>query len=175
MKKIILVVDMLNGFCKKGALFDKNIAKIIPRIQNFLATNSDVDNIFFCDAHSEDDLEMKNYPLHCLNESYESEIVDELKQYCKKRINKNSTNSFFKVDSEIINNYQSFEIVGCCTDICILELALTLRAYLNNMKINKDVIVYKNLVDTFHSKNHPRSKFHKFALKIMKNAGIVIK
>ncbi|AXE60503.1 cysteine hydrolase [[Mycoplasma] phocae] len=175
MKKIIFVVDMLNGFCKKGLLADKNIAKIIPKIKTFLESNKNVDNIFFCDAHSEDDIEMKCYPLHCLNQSIESEIVDELKDYCKKRINKNSTNSFFKIDESILNDYQSFEIVGCCTDICVLELSLTLKAYLNGIKVDKDVIVHKDLVDTFHNKNHNRAKFHKYALKIMRNAGVIIK
>ncbi|ENY68538.1 Hypothetical protein, putative hydrolase of the Isochorismatase family [Metamycoplasma auris 15026] len=176
MKKLIFVIDMLNGFAKKGNLASKRINKLIPKIANYLQKNVDADNIFFCDAHSENDIEMLSYPSHCLKGTPESQIVSELEKYAKTIIKKNTTNSFLNLQNkEFLDSYQSFEILGCCTDICILQFAINLKTYFNAKNINKDIIVFKNLVDTFHSKNHNGKKFHKFALKLMENSGILIK
>ncbi|PZW01523.1 isochorismatase family cysteine hydrolase [Metamycoplasma auris] len=176
MKKLIFVIDMLNGFTKKGNLASKRIKKLIPRISRHMQQNSEFDNIFFCDAHTESDLEMFSYPLHCLKNTPESEIVSELVGFAKTIIKKNTTNAFLKLENkEFLDSYNEFEIIGCCTDICILQFALNLKTYFNSKNMDKNVIVYKKLVNTFDSKNHKGNKFHKFALKLMENSGILIK
>ena len=42
-------------------------------------------------------------------------------------------------DSEI----DAYIITGCCSDICVLQFALTLKTYLNAQNIDKKVIVPK--------------------------------
>lgn len=174
--KAIFVVDMVNGFCKKGALYSNNIESIIVPIKNFLETQYKDNDIYFLnDAHSSDDIEMQSYPIHCLKNSKESQVVDELKKYAKNIIEKNSTNSFFALKKEILSKYDSFEIIGCCSDICILQFAITLKTYFNHLKRNKEIVVFKNLIATFNIPNHNSQEYHDFALNLMANAGIKIK
>lgn len=176
LKKIIFVVDMLKGFCTIGPLASKDINNLVPNIAEFLEKNKEEKIVFLCDSHSKDDIEMESYPIHCLNNTDESEIEDLLKPFAKEIINKNTTNSFLAIkDKSIFEDYDDFEIIGCCTDICVLQFALTLKTYLNSIHLNKDVIVFKNLVDTFDSENHNRKEYHDFALKLMANGGIIIK
>ncbi len=174
MNKILFVVDMVKGFCNFGNLASKKIASIISNIANHCKKNKNVDNIFLCDAHSENDIEMNVYPIHCLKDSNESEIVDELKSFCQKRVDKNTTNSFFAIDKKCLQKYDEFEIVGCCSDICILQFALSLKTYLNSINQNKDVVVYKDMIATFDLPNHDSTQYHDFAIKLMQQAGIKI-
>ncbi|MGX9364291.1 isochorismatase family cysteine hydrolase [Mycoplasma sp. 1781] len=179
MNKIIFVIDMLNGFCNKGKMASIHINNLIPKIEKYLFKNKNEKMLFVCDSHKENDVEMQSYPLHCLEETWEAEIVDELKPYVTDVIKKNSTNAFFAfVKSgliDLIYKYDVFEILGCCTDICILQFALTLKTYLNFKGLDKEIIIYKELVDTFENENHSRKAYHDFALELMKNSGIKIK
>lgn len=171
----IFVVDMVNGFALKGNLYSKNIENIIEPIANFLEKNNGSSITFLCDSHEQDDIEMNEYPLHCLKNTIESEVVNKLTKYAKNIVYKNCTNSFFFINKEELHNFEKIELVGCCTDICVLQLALTLKTYFNSLKINKDIIVYSDLVATFDNENHNAEEFNDFALKLMKNSGIKIK
>ncbi|AZG68413.1 isochorismatase family cysteine hydrolase [Mycoplasma struthionis] len=177
-KNAIFVVDMVNGFCTSGSLASQYIAKLIPAQKDFLekkVAENKSKIIFLCDAHSENDIEMLSYPIHCLKGSFESDIVKELKPFADQIIYKNTTNSFFAIDKKLYEEFNSYEIIGCCSDICILQFALSLKMYLNSKQINKNVIVYENLVSTFDSENHNKDEFHNMAIKLLKNAGILIK
>lgn len=171
----IFVVDMVNGFALNGNLYSKNIENIIEPIANFLEKNNGSSITFLCDSHERDDIEMNEYPLHCLKNTIESEVVNKLTKYAKNIVYKNCTNSFFFINKEELHNFEKIELVGCCTDICVLQLALTLKTYFNSLKINKDIIVYSDLVATFDNENHNAEEFNDFALKLMKNAGIKVK
>lgn len=171
----IFVVDMVNGFALNGNLYSKNIENIIKPIANFLEKNNGSSITFLCDSHEQDDIEMNEYPLHCLKNTIESEVVNKLTKYAKNIVYKNCTNSFFFINKEELHNFEKIELVGCCTDICVLQLALTLKTYFNSLKINKDIIVYSDLVATFDNENHNAEEFNDFALKLMKNAGIKVK
>ncbi|WP_201273917.1 isochorismatase family cysteine hydrolase [Mycoplasma anserisalpingitidis] len=171
----IFVVDMVNGFALNGNLYSKNIQNIIEPIANFLEKNNGSSITFLCDSHEQDDIEMNEYPLHCLKDTTESEVVNKLTKYAKNIVYKNCTNSFFFINKEELHNFEKIELVGCCTDICVLQLALTLKTYFNSLKINKDIIVYSDLVATFDNENHNAEEFNDFALKLMKNAGIKVK
>ncbi|QNM93487.1 cysteine hydrolase [Mycoplasma sp. Pen4] len=171
-KPLVIVVDMLNGFIKHGPLASKNIGEIIPTIKNVIENHDDT--IFVSDHHSENDLEMKYYPEHCLAGTDESEIVDELKQFAHKIYYKNTTNAFWDLPSSLWEQYNEFIIVGCCTDICILNLAITLKTFLNKINSDKQVIVLDDAVATFDTKEHPAKKAHLSALEIMKSSGVKI-
>ncbi|ADN68988.1 cysteine hydrolase family protein [Mycoplasmopsis fermentans] len=174
MKKIICVIDMLEGFCNEGALASPIVKKIIPNIEKVLKDNKKEDNLFICDSHNTFDLEMKQYPLHCLKDTKEAEIVKELKPYVKSVLEKNSTNAFHLFDKKLIEKYDQFVLTGCCTDICVLQFALSLKTYLNENRIDKKVIVLKDAVATFDAPGHNAQQFHNFTLNLMANAGIEI-
>ncbi|WAM10679.1 isochorismatase family protein [Mycoplasmopsis cynos] len=170
-KSVVFVIDVLKGFLEKGNLADHRIQKIVPIIKEILNHNP---NIFFvCDAHSTNDLEMTQYPVHCLKDTEESKVVEKLNIFVKQDnsnvIYKNTTNSFFHIDKSIYNEYDEFIIVGCCTDICILQFCLTLKVWLNKENIDKKIIVYDNAVETFHNENHNGDMMHRYALELMKN------
>ena len=73
-----------------------------------------------------------------------------------KIVNKNSTNGFFALSNLDFNNTDNIIIIGDCTDICVYQLAITLKSYFNQNNISKNIIVPMNLVDTYHVDNvHP--------------------
>lgn len=171
-RPIIFVVDMINGFAKEGALSDQDILKIVPDIKTLL--DKVRPSIFICDAHDLNSREFQAFPLHCIKNTDESKVIDELKPYAKKTIYKNSTNAFVSegVQSFIENElaaYQDIIIVGCCTDICIMQFALCMNTYLNQNELHdKKVIVPINMVETFHIPNaHDSMKWNEVACNLM--------
>lgn len=187
----IFVVDMINGFCKEGSLADKNICEVIKNIQELLEMKGNdavdyKDVMFFADKHHENSPELKSFPKHCMGDK-ESHIVDELKGYAKVIVPKNSTNGFHAplfqdkflkmVDAYKKMGELPFDIVitGCCTDICIMTFALSLKTYFNEHNINARVIIPINCVDTYHiNRLHDVLTYNEFAFNVMRQAGIEV-
>ena len=174
MKSLVFVIDMVNGFCKFGLMADPNIAKIAPAIATQIANASAVH--FICDAHEERDLEMKSYPTHCIAGTPEADIIDELAQFAtaENTTLKKSTNGFLNLDKTILDDFDRFIITGCCTDICVLQFALSLRTYLNEKNMRKDVILPTACVATYGAPSHDEKYYTQAALNLMKNAGILV-
>ena len=63
-------------------------------------------------------------------------------------------------------------IAGCCTDICIMNLAIPLINYFDEHNKRVTVRVPQNVVETFNSESHNREEYNEMALKLMKNSGI---
>lgn len=174
-KTLIIIVDVINGFTRVGALADKRCEGVIEPIRKFLdARGAHSEVIFFADTHAEDAGEFKFFPPHCHTEE-ESAVVDELQKYAKTIIGKNSTNGFFELQKYVDPAaYGKFVIAGLCTDICVLQLALTLRAYLNENNLTAEVAVLKEGCDTFDAPYHNAEKLNAAALEIMSGSGIKI-
>ena len=132
--------------------------------------------IAFTDYHTNESVELLNYPTHCIKDTIECEIVDELKSIDNiKIVKKNSTNGFFALDSLNFDDTDNIIIVGDCTDICIYQLAITLKSYFNQNNINKDIIVPINLVDTYNIDNvHPAELLNIVFLNSMIQNGIKV-
>lgn len=171
-RPIVFVVDMINGFAKEGALSDKDILKIVPDMKKLL--DNVYPSIFICDSHDLNSREFQAFPLHCIKNTDESKVIDELKTYAKKVIYKNSTNAFVSEGIQTfikdeLSSYQDIVIVGCCTDICIMQFALCMNTYLNQNELHdKRVIVPINMVETFHIPNtHDSMKWNEVACDLM--------
>ncbi len=184
MKKLLLVIDMVNGFVKKGVLADKKINNITPNIINLIKENikNNNDIISVQEGHNEKSKEFENFPYHCILGTEEAELIDELKPFEQnmKVIRKNSTSGFVtKEFMEYIeqNKKELDEIVitGCCTDLCVMNFALPLKTYINEYDLNIKVIIYKNAVETYDAPNHNRKEYNEMAFKIMEQNGIKIK
>ena len=132
MKKLLLIIDMVNGFVKEGALADKYINNITPNIikliEKYIKNNDDI--ISIQEGHSNDSKEFESFPTHCVLGTEEAEIIEELIQFKEnmKIIRKNSTCGF--VTKEFLeyikqNEKELEEIVltGCCTDLCVMNFA----------------------------------------------------
>ena len=78
----------------------------------------------------------------------------------------------FLTDIDKLKNLKQVTIVGCCTDICVLNLAIPLNNYFNQKNRNIEIIVPKNAVETFDSEMHKRYEYNEIAFKLMAQAGI---
>ncbi|MEG2984725.1 MAG: isochorismatase family cysteine hydrolase [Paraclostridium sp.] len=150
---MLVVIDMNNGFAKGGALYSDRVEALINPIEKLVKILDDkgCEIIAFTDNHTIDSIELRSYPTHCLNNDIESDLVDEIKNIDNiKVIPKNSTNGFFCLDNVDLKNYENIIVVGDCTDICIYQFVVTLKAYFNQNNIDKNIIVPIELVDTYH-------------------------
>ena len=83
MKKLLLVIDMVNGFVKEGALADKGINNITPNIINLIKkyVQEENDIISIQEGHNENSKEFENFPKHCILGTEEADLIEELKPY----------------------------------------------------------------------------------------------
>lgn len=178
----LIVIDVINGFITEGPLADPSIAQIIEptrqAIENALAEGTPV--LTLRDAHDEAAAEFDAYPPHCLKGTRESQLVDELLPYRDRMIDveKNTTNGFFAEGFQtFLRNHPevtTYTLVGCCTDICVLQFGVTLKTYAQTHKLPLTIQVVRDAVDTFELPHHPKAAFHETALAMMQAAGIHI-
>lgn len=179
---MLIVVDMVNGFVREGALHDEAIARIIPRqielIKEAHAKGYLV--VFVKDTHDEYAVEFRRFndEKHCVRGTKEAELVDELKPYEDEddtiSIEKNST-SFMESPEfrELIanaNNIKRVEEVGCCTDICDFNGIMGLSNYYDQWNRDVDIIVHEDAIATFNEEN--RGEYVDAAKLLMKLQGI---
>ena len=181
-KKLLIVVDMVNGFVKKGNMADPNIQHITPEcerlVKEFLEKGYQV--VYITDCHKENCNEFFKFPVHCVEGTDEAEMVDALKKYEDKVIvtKKNSTSAMFAPGfMEIINQMTDLEevvIIGCCTDICVQNLAIPLANYFDEGDRPVKITVPVNAVETYDAPYHPKDEYNEMAFKFMKQTGINI-
>ncbi len=163
MPNVVLVVDMVRGFCEEGhnLYVGPTIREIIPRILNRLreekARGSHV--IFLCDTHDPDDPEFELFPPHCTRGTGEPEVIPELREFADEVIPKRRYSGFFETGLEQRLRElapDKIVVVGDCTNICVLYTVADAR--------NRDyaVEVPADCVTTFDP------DAHKFALHQLK-------
>lgn len=177
----LIIVDVINGFAKEGNLSSPRINGIIPPIAKLQekCVALGISIVAFADNHTEDSVELKNFVTHCLADTEESEIVDELKAVGGYRlIKKNSTNGF--LEEEFTEWYRqnpgikNWIVVGDCTDICILNFALSMKNDMNRRNIDGRVIVPVSMVETYDLDTHDAGLLNIMALYIMMTQGVEI-
>ena len=183
-RKLLIVVDMINGFVTEGALADPEIAKIVPEITKIIdQTIEEGGHVAFVkDTHHENSKEFDSFPPHCIKGTREAELIEELRPYEELGLGisyeKNSTSTIFAKgflnDIESMPKLDEIVIVGCCTDICIANLAIPLKNYLNENDREINIIVPKNAVETFNTQWHDRNEWNLMALAMMKQSGVEI-
>lgn len=134
--KVLLIIDMINGFCRKG--FNLSLAQDTKEIERYIKQRiikykqSGNQIIFCCDSHTKNAVEFKQYPVHCLKGTFEAEIVNSLKQFSTESntILKNTLSIFYKTKLDsFLKNFKPelIEVAGVCTDICDLFAVYELR------------------------------------------------
>ena len=181
-EKMLIVVDMVNGFVKEGAMATPYMEKLIPEIKKLIEYfNSKNEGVIFVkESHDEGCSEFDKFPAHCIKGTYEAQIIDEFTKYLDDAFifEKNSTSAIFAPNFiETINmmsNLKEVVITGGCTDICSMNVALPLANYFD--QINKDVkvILPRNANDTYDAPNHNRDEFNDMAYRFMLQAGIKV-
>ena len=182
LKELLVVVDMINGFIKEGNMADETINHITPNIikliEETLSKNEGI--AFIRDTHNQDSTEFKKFPVHCLQGTTESELIDELKKYEEYGLTykKNSTSTMFAKnfmnDIDKMKQLRKVIVTGCCTDICVLNLAIPLINYFDEIDREVEVIVKEDAVETYDAPYHNRDEHNEMALKLMKQSGVRI-
>lgn len=160
-KGMLIVVDMVNGFAKKGDLADPKIGDVVPRqielIEEAKANGYLI--VFIKDTHKEDSVEHKRFngSKHCVENSGEELVIDELKEYEDLEdtisILKNSTSymeapEFRELISEA-TNIERVDVVGCCTDICVANGTIGLANYFDQWNRDVEIRVHEDAIATF--------------------------
>ncbi|MBU5313348.1 cysteine hydrolase [Tissierella carlieri] len=148
MNKVLIVVDMQNDFID-GALGTKEAVNIVPNvIQKIKKFKGKV--IYTKDTHNKDYLstqEGKKLPVeHCIEGTPGWELhknIQELIEDAQTNIYNKDTFGSKKLVQELIeidkkDKIEGIELIGLCTDICVISNALLIKAFLPEVKISVD-------------------------------------
>jgi len=165
MDKALLVIDMLNDFCKpNGKLYSKRVGNLIPKVKKAIeiARKKKIPIIYCCDSHEKEDVEIKKWGEHAMKNTWGSEIVDEIKPFKNDLIvKKRCYNAFgegeYKTNLDsLLKKLRTKEIilVGNLTDCCILFTSF--GAFYRGYKIT----IIKDCVDSITEKNHKNGLYY---------------
>ena len=175
-----IIVDMINGFVKQGALASKEVLSINNNLADFagICSKNNIMTIALADSHTNQSPEFETFPIHCLEGTEESEVTDEIKSATDFiLVKKNSTNGFIEPEFQRIitnNNKNTFIVTGDCTDMCVMQFAMTLKCEFNRRNIKSRVIVPYELTATYDMAGHDAELSEIMALYIMNLNGIEI-
>lgn len=139
-KKLLVVVDMQNDFID-GALGTPQAQKIVTHVAERIKQAADEGEtiVYTRDTHSADyptTLEGKLLPVpHCIAGTHGHEISDRL-PLLGKIIDKPTFGSVELGRFAQENKFEEAELIGLCTDICVLSNAMLLRAFCPEMQVS---------------------------------------
>lgn len=139
MKKTLIVIDMQNDFID-GSLGTKEAETIVDNVRKKIEEYKENGHqiIFTRDTHHEDYLntnEGKHLPVvHCIEGTHGWEIT--------KRLDTKGSIIIDKPSFGYINwkdySFEEVELVGLCTDICVVSNALIIKASFPEIKVSVD-------------------------------------
>lgn len=166
MENTLIVVDMQNDFIDESLLGTKEAQAIVPNVANKIKEYKDAGKqvIFTRDTHPENYLETyegKHLPVtHCVKNTTGWQISDKLD---------------FDIENDILIDkptfgwlhwndfkFDSVEICGLCSDICVISNALIIRANYPEIDITVDVSCCAGVTP----------ERHKAAMEVMKSCQI---
>lgn len=169
MNKVLVVVDMQNDFIN-GSLGTPEAQAIIPKVRDKIhqyQVNGD-EIIFTQDTHYNDYLETlegKKLPIkHCIKPTAGWEIHPDLDLINYPHIEKYTFgyDNWYQVSKVIMAD--EIEIIGLCTDICVVSNALGIKACYPETKITVDASCCAGTTP----------ERHKAALEVMKSCQIEV-
>ncbi len=172
-EKVLVVIDMQNDFID-GSLGTKEAQGIVENVVRKIKTYEPQNIYATRDTHYENYLETsegQNLPVvHCVKDTNGWEIRCEVAEALAgaKIIDKPTFGSTDLADILFARNEKSgieIELVGLCTDICVVSNALLLKAKIPEVKISVDAACCAGVTP----------ETHKAALETMKMCQINIK
>ena len=146
MRKILVVVDMQNDFID-GALGTPEAVAIVENVKARIREYDPADVFVTMDTHKRDYLETqegRNLPVeHCIKGTkgwqIRSDIAELLPDWHVYEKPTFGSVALAKDMAEIAANEEiEIEVLGLCTDICVVSNALMLKAYMPEVKISVD-------------------------------------
>lgn len=170
--KLLVVVDMQIDFVN-GSLGTPEaqaiVDNVVKKVQEEKENGCEI--IFTMDTHGTnylDTLEGKNLPVpHCIKDTEGWQIIPQLRSFAEEAriIEKPTFGSTLLAHLVVKGGYDEIELVGLCTDICVLSNAMVMKASVPETPIFVDSSCCAGVT--------PQS--HKNALEAMKMCQIVIK
>lgn len=165
----LVFVDIINGFCEKGALASDRVAKMVEPVRQLaqILMDQGIPNqnlIFLQDDHSPNAVEFGSFPPHCIQGTSEADTVKELRPFLEapgaRLFRKNATNGLFGRDEEGRRFFEfleevfrdgpaTFVVTGDCTDLCIYQNATGIRLLANEHDADVRVVVSSEHTKTF--------------------------
>lgn len=133
MSRLLVVVDMQKDFVD-GALGTREAQAIVPHVVEKIKAYKEAGQevVFTLDTHDSgymDTMEGKKLPvIHCVKGTPGWELADGIKDFEGKRFEKMTFGSRGLADYVVKGSYESVELVGLCTDICVISNALLIKA-----------------------------------------------
>ena len=175
---MLINVDMINGFIRVGNLKSQRIEGIVDKVMTINKSLALAEKVFFIDKHNKNSAEFSSFAEHCIDEE-ECKVIKELEPFLEdsKIFYKNSINGVFAKGfldflNEKIDKIDSIVIVGCCSDLCVSTLAISIRTYLNEFDKNINIYVPVNAIETYSHAEHDGDLLNTMALYMMYMQGI---
>jgi nicotinamidase-related amidase len=165
--KVLVVVDMQNDFVA-GSLGTKEAREIVPSVKKKIEKyfNNGEEIIFTRDTHYSnylDTQEGKNLPVeHCIHGTMGWNVLEGLETPNCHYVDKNTFgwDQWKKTLGKF--NFDEVELIGVCTDICVVSNALLIKALFPETKITVDASCCAGVTP----------EKHKAALEVMKSCQI---
>ena len=139
-KKLLVVVDMQRDFVD-GALGTREAQAILPRVRERIASarENGFTVAFTRDTHGTDYLttqEGRKLPVvHCVEQTAGWQLADGLAQVEDLVFDKPTFGSRALAEYAAKEQFEHIEVIGVCTDICVISNALLLKAFLPETEI----------------------------------------
>lgn len=148
--KVLVTVDMQKDFID-GALGTPEAQAILPAVAEKLENAAPDDVVYFTmDTHNEDYMdtqEGRNLPVpHCIRGTEGWQLDGKLKEYADRYSNNIIEKPCFG-SYELVNNIvmlsqmmdiDEIELIGLCTDICVISNAMMLKSALPEITVSVD-------------------------------------
>ena len=153
--KTLIVIDMQNDFVT-GVLGSKEAVAVLPNVKKkidaYIAAGDEV--IFTRDTHEENYLETnegRHLPVpHCRRGTDGWQVVKEIDCHHCEHIHKPTFGYTRWAEQFKDSSSSKIEIIGVCTDICVISNALMLKAFFPEIEITVDASCCAGVVPETH-------------------------
>lgn len=145
MKRLLVVVDMQNDFVD-GALgtaeAEAIVAAVVKKVAEAINENTNV--VFTRDTHGDNYLSSKEGKMlpvpHCISGTEGWRIIPQLEPYVNgcKIFDKPTFGSVDLMEYALAEKFDAVEVIGLCTDICVISNVMLLKAALPEADITVD-------------------------------------
>ena len=172
MKELLVVIDMQNDFVT-GSLGTKEACGIVDNVKNKIEeyVKKGQEIVFTRDTHTEQYPETQEGRLlpveHCIKGNKGWELIPEIRPYSEGRSVFDKTTFGSVPLAEYIRDggFDAVEMIGLCTDICVVSNALMIKSALPELPVSVDASCCAGVT---------REK-HEAALEVMRSCQIQVK
>ena len=153
--KILIVIDFQNDFVT-GSLGTPQALAIVPKVKAKIDeyNKNGIPIIFTRDTHDANYLntqEGKLLPvIHGIEDTEGWNIYDDLDGNCACYVNKNTFGFQYWNNVTVCKNADEIELIGLCTDVCVVSNALILKATYPEVKITVDASCCAGVTEESH-------------------------